>query len=141
MVKSAKMSSMGAAQWKWALLLVLVAIIVVWLFAIWPRREGFVEAAPAAATPKVAVSYYFLENCPWCKKFKPEWEKFKAAVAAEKLAVSTVEIDAEKDSAKVPKEINGFPTITLTDPAGASQTYEGERTSEALLAEVKNRLK
>ena len=118
---------MKVPSWAVGAALLLLAVVLVYVFVV--RKELFGS--------KVRVSYCFLEGCPWCKKFAPEWEKFKSALASAKLAVETEEVDAEKESGKVPKDIKGFPTVVITKADGKTVTYEGDRTSTALLAEVK----
>lgn len=114
---------------------VTVSIVVVYLvfaFFVAPKLEAFAG--------EVTVTYYFLEQCPWCKKFAPEWEAFKKSVADEKLAVKAVEVNAEKESDKVPKDVKGFPTVHIAKADGKAVGYEGDRTAAALLAEVKKHL-
>ena len=117
-------------KWVIALTLVILAAVAVWVFVIRPKmREGFEDP--------VTVTYYFLEGCPWCKKFAPEWEAFKALATKDKVAVMTADVDAEKEPEKVPKDIKGFPTITITGKDGKAITYDGERTADALMMAVK----
>lgn len=89
---------------------------------------------------EVVVTYYFLPQCPWCKKFAPEWAIFKELVAEGKKPVKTAEVDAEKEGDKVPKDIRGFPTVKITKPDGSEITYDGERTAKALMAAVEKLL-
>lgn len=119
-------------RWVIAVTLAILAGTAIWAFVVLPRRlrEAFENAS-------VKVTYYFLTGCPWCKKFAPEWAAFKDAATKEKLMVVTEDVDAEKDGDKVPKDIKGFPTIRITDAKGETTTYEGDRTSAALLAAVK----
>lgn len=90
-------------------------------------KEGFADSAP-----EVTVTYYYLEQCMWCNKFKPEWEKFKAE-AAKVGGIKTVEVDGEKNQAQVQeKGIKGFPSVWIED-----SEYSGDRTSDELLKAVK----
>lgn len=94
------------------------------------KKEGFADEVPAAA-PAVTVTYYYLEQCMWCNKFKPEWQKFKAD--AEKAGIKTVEVDGEKNQALVQeKGIKGFPSVWIQD-----SEYSGDRTAEELLKAAK----
>lgn len=119
---------------RWVLGVTASIVVVFVLYALFfaPRAEAFAG--------EVTVTYYFLEQCPWCKKFAPEWEAFKRAAAEEKLAVKTAEVNAEKESDKVPKDVKGFPTVHIAKADGKVVGYEGDRTSAALLAEVKKHL-
>lgn len=119
-------------RWVVGVTISIVLVFAVYALFVAPRMEAFAG--------EVTVTYYFLEQCPWCKKFAPEWESFKKAIAAEKLAIKTVEVDAEKESDKVPKDIKGFPTVQIAKADGAAVAYDGERTASALLAEVKKHL-
>jgi thiol-disulfide isomerase/thioredoxin len=91
----------------------------------------------------VKVAYYRMEGCPHCVAFQPEWEKFKkaaaaAATGAEGSKIQTVEYEARTDrEAVVAAGVEGFPTVLITKPGGTATTYEGPRTAEALMAEVK----
>ena len=119
-------------RWVIGVTVSIVLALIVYGFIIAPRMEAFAG--------EVTVTYYFLEQCPWCKKFAPEWESFKKAIAEEKLAIKAVEVNAEKESDKVPKDIKGFPTVQIAKADGAAVAYDGERTASALLAEVKKHL-
>jgi glutaredoxin len=120
--------------------LIIAAIVVLILAVLWylyatKRLEMF------AAAPQVTVTYYFMKGCPWCQKFMPEWKEFKDLVTAQKLAVTTVEVDAEQKADLVSKKnITGFPTVRITGTNGKETDYEGDRTAKALLAEVKKHL-
>lgn len=114
-----------------ALFIILVAGILTYL--LYTRREGFAS--------QVTVTYFFMKGCPWCEKFKPEWAAFKNALTQQKLAVQTAEVDAEEKPDVVSKKnIRGFPTVLITGKDGKEVEYGGERTSAALLTEVKKHL-
>jgi thiol-disulfide isomerase/thioredoxin len=119
-------------RWVVGVTISIVLVFVLYAFFVAPSTEAFAG--------EVTVTYYFLEQCPWCKKFAPEWESFKKAAATEKLSIKTVEVDAEKESDKVPKDIKGFPTVHIAKADGAAVGYDGDRTATALLAEVKKHL-
>ena len=88
------------------------------------KKEGFVDAP-------VTVTYYYLEQCMWCNKFKPEWQKFK--VEAEKAGIKTIEVDGEKNQEQVQeKGIKGFPSVWIQD-----SEYSGDRNAEELLKAAK----
>jgi glutaredoxin len=120
---------------------ILIAVAVIALLGLAWYFFGRKTMEKFAGAPKVTVTYYFMKNCPWCQKLQPEWEKFKNAITAEKLDVTTVEVDAEQNTDKVSKKnISGFPTVRITGKDGKETEYEGDRTAAALLAEVKKHL-
>lgn len=98
----------------------------------WIRREfeGFKS--------KPVVTYYFMETCPHCKAFMPEWEKFKAEAAS--AGISTREYSINKDRAEVEKAepaVEGFPTVHVEIDGKVSE-YKGSRTAAALMEFVKS---
>lgn len=118
---------------------VIVALLLVVLFAgiayyFLRRQEGF-EDMPA-------MSYYFLPNCGWCKKFAPTWEAFEERVKAEQLPVKTRKIDgsqAENSKEIEEKGVTGFPHVELQKGA-QSVPFEGERSVDVLVEFVKKNL-
>lgn len=118
--------------------LVVGAIIVVIFVAIaayflW-RTEKF-ENPPT-------MSYYYLPNCGWCKKFTPIWESFDKEVTKERLPVILRKVDGSeaKNSKELEaKNITGFPHVEL-EVGGKSMVFEGERTVEALMEFLKKNL-
>lgn len=80
----------------------------------------------------VSVTFYYMDGCGWCEKFKPEWEKFKKLVPS---SVAVKEVEAQKMSEDQQKKIRGFPTIVLSKN-GKDVDYEGDRTATDLLAKV-----
>jgi glutaredoxin len=87
----------------------------------------------------VKVDYYTLDGCPHCVAFNPEWAKFETDAKSSKSPV----IQAKKYEARANREavqaagVEGFPTVMITKPGGATYTYEGSRTAKALMEEVK----
>jgi len=85
---------------------------------------------------KATVTYYFMEGCPHCEKFMPEWKKFKADPAA--AGITTREFSVNKDRAEIEKakpRVSGFPTIHV-EVNGKVEEYPGNRNSKDLLAFV-----
>lgn len=101
--------------------LILIGLAIVYMFL--NKREYFQDAAK-----KVVVNYYFLEKCPYCVAFNPEWEKFEKDVDA---SIETHKIDGS--SGKVPPYVKGFPYVEV-----GGKEYTGERTATALKEFVKN---
>lgn len=113
-------------------LLVGLAVLAVVYVLLRKYKESFEDG-------KTKVTYFYLPECPWCKKYKPEWEKFKAEVEKDKYTAGKVlaeEVDGEKDPKRVAEmKVKGFPTVFI-----GSKEYEGPRTAEDLLEAVKKSL-
>lgn len=107
--------------------LVIVGLLgwVMWTFLL--KDEHFQDAA--AATPKVTVKYYYLEKCPFCVKFQPEWEKFTKDMKG--TNVTAVSVDGTKQN-----KYKSFPTITTQTTGGEETEYTGDRTAVALQAAI-----
>lgn len=81
------------------------------------------------------VTYYTLNGCPHCTAFNPEWSVFEEKAKA--MGVMTVKYDARENPDEVEKAgVDGFPTIQITKN-GKTETFEGVRKADALIAEVK----
>ena len=84
----------------------------------------------------VTVAYYTLNGCPHCTAFNPEWDAFVSQAKAAG-GITTMKYDARENREEVEKAgVDGFPTIIITKN-GKSETYEGARKADALMAEVK----
>lgn len=115
-----------------------VAILFVILLGLWlanvflNRREFFEDAAGAtkavAEEPKkkkVVVNYYYLEKCPFCVQFDPEWEKFVTLSAGK---VETNKIDGTKQ-----ERYKSFPTVEVIEEGAEPREYTGDRTATAMM--------
>lgn len=108
-----------------AVLLLLLGIALLLQSKKW---EGFAE--------QKTVTFYFLEGCGWCEKFKPEWASFKELAAKE--GIVTREVSASENPKEVEeKGIQGFPTVIVTS-GGQDKEYNGERTADDLLKFAKS---
>lgn len=121
----------------WKLLIGIFAILIV-LVVIYKMvsklrsREGFEDAAA-----KITVTYFFLPECPYCKEFKPEWDKFKEA-ASKDASLKVVEVDASTNPAAASaKDVKGFPTVLITEDGGKDKEYAGPRTAADLMKAAK----
>jgi thiol-disulfide isomerase/thioredoxin len=78
----------------------------------------------------VSCTYYYMDNCGYCKKFTPEWDKFvknyKGNIKFKKINMQNAETDIEKYN------IKGFPTVLIMDEEGEVKEYDGDRTSAGL---------
>ena len=82
-----------------------------------------------ASFPKeFVVVYFYLDGCPHCIKFTPEWEEF-----VKKTKLKTKKVEAKKMSLyERTLRISGFPTVMILGPNGP-MTYKGGRKAEDLL--------
>ena len=76
---------------------------------------------------KPALVFFGTEWCGYCKKFKPEWDKF--ASQFNKMKVVYIDCDKNKELAEK-HNIKGFPTVKylpngLNNPAGSQQMTGG----------------
>ena len=79
----------------------------------------------------VVVEYYYMNGCPWCDKFMPEWEKYQAQASAAGIDCKKIEAgDAGDNLSKY--NIHGFPTVIIIRDGKATE-YSGERTAAALM--------
>lgn len=128
MIKS-KRSSRSLSNVVVALAILLMLLIGLWMVQMFlsrPRREFFQSAAGAPAAPKkVAVNYYYLEKCPFCVQFDPEWDKFVTLSAGK---VETKKIDGTKQ-----ERYKSFPTIEIVEEGSEPREYTGDRTATAMM--------
>ena len=77
------------------------------------------------------LTYFYMNGCPHCVKFAPEWDKF---VNSNTTGVKTKKVEAQEMSPTHQKlGVNGFPTIMLLDGNGQKVAdYNGARTSTGL---------
>ncbi len=88
------------------------------------------------------ISFYYLEKCPWCIKFKPVWEKFEQAVNKNNIPVKTRSVDGADPSneAELSKyNIRGFPHVQMESKKGAV-VFKEDRTVDNLVNFVKKNI-
>lgn len=116
---------------------VLVALIVILLLLIgiyFLMGGRLIEKFTGA--DKTKVVYYYLPGCGWCQKFMPEWDKF--VKLAKENGIDTEKVNAEENAEEVSKKgITAFPTVHIVK-GGKPTEYNGDRTSDALLAAAKS---
>tara|TARA_B100000035_G_C20730200_1_gene435164 strand:- start:117 stop:617 length:501 start_codon:yes stop_codon:yes gene_type:complete len=64
----------------------------------------------------ITIIYFYTEWCPYCKKSKPEWNKFKELVNLQEFnkSITFEEIDCDKNPEIANNyKIEGYPTIKL----------------------------
>jgi thiol-disulfide isomerase/thioredoxin len=89
------------------------------------RVEGF--------SSKREIIYFHMTECGHCKKFNPEWEKF-----VQGTEMPNQKINASSGDPLIDKlGVSGYPTVIVIEGGNKVETFEGERTSENLLAFAK----
>ena len=73
----------------------------------------------------VWIVLYHATWCPHCEEMKPEWDKLKHI----DLPVNIVDIESEAlDLVDIPKDIEGFPTISIFSNGVNMESLEGDRS-------------
>jgi thiol-disulfide isomerase/thioredoxin len=89
------------------------------------------------------IYYFYTEWCPYCKKARPEWDKFKDIYSNESIngyTLEFIEVDCDKDEATAGKfKIEGYPTIKLIKD-GKIIEYDAKPKFETLETFVKSSL-
>jgi len=89
------------------------------------------------------IYYFYTEWCPYCKKARPEWDKFKHAYKDEIVngkKIEFIEIDCDKDEGTAKQfEVESYPTIKLTNNGSIVQ-YDAKPKFETLEEFVKTSL-
>ncbi len=80
------------------------------------------------------LMFFYMEQCPHCVQFRPEWSKFMSR-ASSLNNVCAVEVSAKESDTCKQYSIEGFPTIVLEDTRSRKKVvYDGPRTSDAIIA-------
>ena len=97
--------------------------------------EGFENENKLEAKPKTVIIVLFHATwCGYCKRFMPEWNKFKENVNGKMFGgkqVNVREVESEEPIIKNYK-IEGYPTVKAIDENGNETDFNGERNEEAL---------
>ena len=82
-------------------------------------NKEFLKKSSSGNKEHITIIMFVTEWCPYCKKAKPEWDKFSQYVnnlnnTNENYEVSLLYVDCDKDSKTADKyNIKGYPTIKL----------------------------
>jgi hypothetical protein len=87
------------------------------------------------SNPKTCT-YYYMNNCGYCDKFNPEWDKFVAGYSGPVVLQKKERQEAGDELNNY--NIEGFPTVILTDENGEHKEFNGDRTSDGLNTFVGN---
>jgi protein disulfide-isomerase A6 len=105
--------------------------------------EGSAESKKSKKSKKAKIILIWADWCGHCVKFKPEFDKCRQEVAGCSLKDNVEVIDYnEKEYPEKIKEYGGkgFPTVVFEDSEGNFDSYEGPRTSEALISFINTKL-
>ena len=66
----------------------------------------------------ILVMYFYTDWCPYCKKAKPEWDKFRSYVDNKNKSIdytiNTVSVNCDESKSVADKyEVDGYPTVKL----------------------------
>jgi thiol-disulfide isomerase/thioredoxin len=94
----------------------LTSIAIYWFLFRKKSEEGLENPDGSKSGESTAeVIFFYTAWCPYCKKARPEWDKFKQRWNEQSLSGTTVlirEVDCDKDEPTANKyEITGYPTI------------------------------
>jgi thiol-disulfide isomerase/thioredoxin len=92
------------------------------------KKEGTLPEYIEHFDSKTLVTFFYMDGCPHCVDFEPEWTKF---VANPPPNVSTEKHESKEKITKARKDIQGYPTIIITKD-GKDTIYPGERTASDL---------
>ena len=85
---------------------------------------------------KNTMYYFYTTWCPYCKKARPEWDKFVANYEGKKINEQTVEfvaIDCDKDEGTAKQfNVEAYPTIKLVTD-GAVIDYDAKPKYDTLV--------
>tara|TARA_Y100000385_G_C12648359_1_gene448400 strand:- start:38 stop:547 length:510 start_codon:yes stop_codon:yes gene_type:complete len=83
------------------------------------NKEFIDKQTTSDGKKEIIIIYFYTEWCPYCKKAKPEWQKFEDYIknynkSDEEHKVTLISVDCDKDTKTANKyKINGYPTIKL----------------------------
>ena len=129
-----------ATPLKIGLAIVVFAVLAIIAYNVYKNRCKEGMSTPADEEEKVCELFFFYtEWCPYCKKAKPEWEKFKAPLentSREEYKFVFHDVDCDKDEALASKyNVVGYPTIKLLKD-GKITEYDAKTSVSTLNAFV-----
>lgn len=126
-----------ATPWAIGIAIAVVAVIAV---VAYNMRKTPVEGLTTEEPEKLCEIFFFHTLwCPYCKKAKPEWDKFKAPLentSRNEYKFVFHEVDCDKDEALAGKyNVVGYPTIKLLKD-GKITEYDAKTSAGTLNAFV-----
>jgi thiol-disulfide isomerase/thioredoxin len=118
----------------------LILVLLLVYFAV--VREGF-ESSPQTVMRDIANKKVLLlvtrSDCVHCKNLKSAWEKAASKQPDKMVAIDATDSsnpDVEKLLTKL--NVTGYPSMFIMDNGEVVKQYEGGRTEQDLLAEVRS---
>jgi thioredoxin 1 len=90
---------------------------------------------------KPTVILYWVDWCGYCKKFKPEWSKFKESVASTVPGLQVLELEVKGDEASAlakKVDVKGYPTLVLFKDGKITKQAIGNGTANGVVAFLKD---
>ncbi len=121
----------------------ILVVVLIYLIYKATTKEGF-ELSPADFDKELnhgkKLVLIYADWCGHCKKMKPTWDKVSEKVNKED-ELKMVKINCGEGTPAQKKlmadyDVDGYPTILIVDN-GKATPYDGDRTEEALLKQVK----
>ena len=92
-----------------------IVVVVIGLAVVVYRFRRAQPAAKPDGEPVCEVFYFYTPWCPYCKKARPEWDKFKAPLhrtTRDGYLLMFTEVDCDANEALANKfEVTSYPTI------------------------------
>ena len=101
-----------------------------------PLEEGYSLGVP----PSKVTAYNFNTTwCGWSKRLQPTWERIMAKYRGSDIEVIDVKCDGSTEEQNKCREagVQGFPTILLARPDGATFEYHGDRSFDDIDSWIK----
>jgi len=123
-------------SWKMGLLVGVIVLAIAAAVALQRKKvtETFEEEEKLCE-----IFFFYTEWCPYCKKARPEWDKFKAPLentSREEYKFIFQEVDCDKNEALATKyNVVGYPTIKLLKD-GKITEYDAKTSASTLNAFV-----
>lgn len=85
------------------------------------------------------IILYYASWCGYSRIFLPEWEKFEQWIKdnAPHIKISSIRCESGNEETCFQKGITGYPTVILYPVNGSEVTFNKERTSNNLVAFIK----
>ena len=92
-------------------------------------------ADSGGVTKQCEMIYFYTTWCPFCKRARPEWDKFKDEWAGKKIngyMITFTEVDCDVNEAMAAKyDVKSYPTIKLVKE-GEVYDFDARPTADAL---------
>ena len=129
-----------ATPWKIGLAIVVFAVLAIIAYNMFKSSSKKEAMTTEEKEEKVCELFFFYtEWCPYCKKAKPEWERFKAPLentSRNEYKFVFHDVDCDKDEALASKyNVVGYPTIKLLKD-GKITEYDAKTSVSTLNAFV-----